>query len=349
MEAQTDNINLNNKNTRSREKCRYCCNKLDTFDWMNSFQYPDNASIPEIVEVRFKSVRKIFCKNPEKIKLDIGDYVVVESSSGVDIGVISLVSNLVKIQMKNRGYCAESDFTYSILRIANEKDLKNWEEVKNLEYSTMIKARQLSKELNLAMKINDVEFQADKKKATFYYTAEGRVDFRELIKVFAKNFRTKIEMRQIGIRQESGRVGGIGDCGRELCCSSWLTDFTTVPTIAAKQQNLYLNPAKLSGQCSRLKCCLNYELDSYLEAFENFPDENIILQTDKGKARVFKIDILKGWMWFMLENADTASPVPLHITNVNKIIDMNKKNIKVEISGFIEKVEVESDTPQIID
>jgi cell fate regulator YaaT (PSP1 superfamily) len=223
----------------------------------------------------------------------------------------------------------------NILRIATERDKQNWEEIKKQEYTSMIKARQIARDLNLQMKFNDVEFQADRKKVTFYYTAEGRVDFRELIKVFAKTFRTKIEMRQIGIRQESGRVGGIGDCGRELCCSAWLTNFTSVPTIAAKQQNLYLNPAKLSGQCSRLKCCLNYELDSYLEAFESFPDENIQIHTKDGVAKVFKIDILKSWMYFIIEDSSLSNPFPVKVADVKRMLKMNSKRQKPDINRYI--------------
>ncbi|MBC8342818.1 MAG: hypothetical protein H8E61_02405 [Bacteroidetes bacterium] len=337
------NINPNELNIPkfpSRNPCKFCCSKLSTTDWMQKYLDPDIAAIPEVVEVQFKSIKKIFCKNPNQLRINVGDYVVVECPTGHDIGFVSISSDLVKLQMKKHAVTLNSESVLNIIRIANDKDLQNWEESKKLEYTTMIKARQVAVELQLQMKFNDVEYQADRKKITFYYTAEGRVDFREMIKVFAKTFRTKIEMKQIGIRQESGRVGGIGDCGRELCCAAWLTDFTTVPTIAAKQQNLYLNPAKLSGQCSRLKCCLNYELDSYLEAFESFPDETIELQISDGFAKVFKIDILKGWMWFINKDSNLSTPFPLHIQNVKKIMDMNQKNQKPDISNYIEKVDV---------
>jgi cell fate regulator YaaT (PSP1 superfamily) len=315
---------------------------------MQKYMDPDIAAIPEIVEVQFKSIRKVFCKNPKQLSIKVGDKVVVQCATGYDIGFVSISSDLVRLQMKKRGVKADSEHILNISRIAHEKDRQNWEETKKTEYTTMIKARQIAKDLNLQMKFNDVEFQADRKKVTLYYTAEGRVDFRELIKVFAKTFKTKIEMKQIGIRQESGRLGGIGDCGRELCCSAWLNDFTTVPTIAAKQQNLYLNPAKLSGQCSRLKCCLNYELDSYLEAFESFPDESIELHTSDGTARVFKIDILKGWMWFINRDSNMSSPFPMHINNVKKVLSMNQKKQKPDISKYIEKIEVEA-SPGLLD
>jgi cell fate regulator YaaT (PSP1 superfamily) len=314
--------------TDEKKMCSCSCQKLETRDWLENVNHPDLESIPEIVEIRFKSTRKAFFKNPNRLRLKTGEAVMVDLQTGYDLGFVSLVSDLVKRQMKKRNVDVESTPLNNLIRRATDRDKEIWQEAKDMEFDTMLQARKYAKELNLDMKINDVEYQADKKKATFYYTAEGRVDFRELIKVFAKNFRVKIEMRQIGIRQEAGRVGGIGDCGRSLCCADWLTDFTTVPTIAAKQQNLYLNPSKLSGQCGRLKCCLNYELDTYIEALEDFPEEDIVLETKKASARVFKIDILKGVMWFVYNSEEHTLPIPITIENVKKIHGMNSKKRK---------------------
>lgn len=267
-----------------------------------------------------------------------GDVVVIETSTGLDVGMVSLASKLVENQIRRKEISLSADLLPVVLRHATLRDLQMLKEARGSEYETLLLARRFSKELKLDMKINDVEFQADKKKVTFYYTAEGRVDFRELIKVYAKNFRSKIEMRQIGIRQEAGRVGGIGDCGREICCSGWLTDFTTVPTIAAKQQNLYLNPSKLSGQCSRLKCCLNYELDIYLEALEKFPDENVTLRCEKATFKSTKIDILRGVMWFVNAGESDNNFYPVALPNINKILELNKKKqYPVDLSNFVEK------------
>lgn len=314
------------------------CNKLNTIDWLSGYFYKDSENIPDIVEVRFKSTRKLICQNPHKLRISPGDTVVIETPTGSDIGMVSLSSMLVGLQLKKKEMNASVESLAPVIRYAGLKDIQTLREARALEYDTLLQARKLSKELNLEMKINDVEYQGDRKKATFYYTAEGRVDFRELIKVYAKTFRVKIEMRQIGIRQEAGRVGSLGDCGREICCSTWLTDFTTVPTIAAKQQNLYLNPAKLSGQCSRLKCCLNYELDTYLEALENFPDENIILKTEKDSFKVAKIDILRGIMWFNNTNEKDSHFYPISLDNIHKIIEMNNnKHFPPELLPFIEK------------
>jgi len=329
-----NNHNISNR-AGNREECKYSCNKLSVFDWLNELEYTSVNYVPDYVEIRFKSIRKEFCKNSNLIRLTTGDVVVVETPSGYDIGIVSLVSSLVQLQMAKKGNHVKSQEMNTIVRIASEKDRIQWREVKASEYETMIKARELSKELGLQMKIDDVEFQFDKKKVTFYYTADARVDFRELIKVFAKTFKSKIEMRQIGIRQESARVGGIGDCGRELCCSSWLTSFHSVPTIAARQQNLYLNPTKLTGQCSRLKCCLNYELDAYFEKMEKFPPETTVLVTQKGNAKVLKMDILREIMYFSFENNSVMIAIPIHINDVKKIIEMNaKKNFPPDLSEF---------------
>ena len=317
-----------------------CRNKLLTYDWLEPYHHHEVERIPQIVEVRFKSTRKGFYKNPNKLRISVNDAVVVETNTGFDIGFVSLSSDLVFRQIKNREIDIKGDIP-SILRLPGISDIHTWKEAIGREHQTKLKARQLAKDLGLVMKINDIEYQADNKKATFFYTAEGRIDFRELIKVLASTFRIKIEMKQIGIRQEAGRVGGIGECGRELCCSTWLCNFTTVPTVAAKQQNLYLNPSKLSGQCGRLKCCLNYELDAYLEAFESFPDENLTLQTAKGSAKVFKIDILNKVMWFILEGQGEIQPWALTTDSVRKFVEMNKKGVKPSLSSHAIPVKTE--------
>ena len=340
MKADNNYIpdNISDRLNKSRENCKYCCNKLATYDWLEAKIYTEKNNIPEIVEVRFKSTKKLFCRNNEQLPLKVGDLVVVETSTGNDIGIVSLSSNLVQKQMKKKASSADSSNILNIIRKATERDIQQWEALKTKEYEYLLEARKIANSLKLQMKINDVEIQADGKKTTFYYTADGRIDFRELIKSFAKAFRNKIEMRQIGIRQESGRIGGIADCGKEMCCSVWLTEFSSVPTIAAKQQNLYLNPAKLSGQCGRLKCCLNYELDNYMEAFEKFPPEDIILKTKKGNARVFKIDILKGQMYFVFEKDYQTQPLVLGIKKVFEVMEMNKKNLfPPDLNGFAEK------------
>lgn len=339
------NPNSFNKKTKtpfipSRRNCRHNCDKLSSADWLSYFNDPEYQNTPKFVEVRFKNTKKGFYKNSNNLRLEVGDIVAVESPTGYDIGLVSLSSDLVISKMKNKNLDENSENVLNVFRLAGSHDLHLWEEAKSIEYETLLKSREIAKELKLEMKINDIEYQGDKKKATFYYTAEGRVDFRELIKQYAKTFRIKVEMRQIGIRQEAGRLGGIADCGRELCCSTWLTDFNTVPTIAAKQQNLYMNPAKLSGQCGRLKCCLNYELDTYLEASNEFPEQEIVLKTKKGDAKVIKIDLLKGIMWFLMEgdNIET-SPHALTISEVKKIIELNKRKIYPNDLSEFSKVE----------
>mgnify|MGYP006280093459 FL=1 len=277
----------------------------------------------------------------------------VQTQTGIDAGYVSMKGPLVKLQMKKRGIKENSESVVTILRKAHEKDISTYKEAKSRELPTMYKTRRIAKELGLVMKISDIEFQADNRKATFFYTADGRVDFRELIKHLAKEFRVKIEMRQIGLRQEAGRLGGIGDCGRELCCSTWLTDFNTVSTSAAKAQNLFLNPLKLSGQCGRLKCCLNYELDVYLEALENFPREDTILKTKAGNARVAKTDILKGTMVFSIQNKEMGinNYYNLTIDDVNKVIKLNKNGkIPEDLSNFavIEEKPAEKEIAQDI-
>lgn len=324
-----------------------CGNILDVYDWLSNVYYIDEVVRHELVEVRFKGTRKAFFRNVHNLQLENGQAVVVESTmGGFDVGHISLVGPLVKVQMKKYNVREDSQDIKKIYRVASQADIEKWEDAKEREYTTMMKARTFAIELGLAMKISDVEYQGDCTKATFYYTADGRVDFRELIKVFARNFKVKVEMRQIGLRQEAGRLGGIGSCGRELCCSTWLTDFNSVPTTAARYQNLFLNPLKLSGQCGRLKCCLNYELDTYLEALEGFPNQDMILKTAKGDARCVKTDILKGVMFFVYREDPTGKFYSLDIEDVKQLeAQMKKGEIIEEIESFA--IEEEKDEKEI--
>ncbi len=301
------------------------CNRMNTYDWLATMNIRDNDDF-DLVEVSFKNgSRKNFYHNPSHTRAIIGDMVVVESANGYDVGRISLTGELVRLQMKKKKV-AEDVILQNVLRVANERDLEKLREARKLENATMIKARVIARTLDLDMKIGDVEYQGDKRKATFYYTAEGRVDFRELIRHYAKDFRVKIEMRQIGARQESARIGGLGSCGRELCCSTWLTDFKSVSTAAARYQNLAINQSKLSGQCGRLKCCLNYELDSYMDALEHFPKQADSLKTEVGKAVLVKTDIFKGLMFYAYtEQSRRGKFYPLAIDRVKAILEMNKK------------------------
>lgn len=299
--------------------------KLSVFDWLSVFRNPAMKHEDDIVEIRFKNDRKAFFHNIHHLSLHIGSVVVVESASGYDVGVVSLTGDLVNIQMKRKKI--PKDQILKVYRIANQKDLGIWEEARKREGNVKTEAKIIVNSLGLDMKITDVEFQGDGTKATFYYTADNRVDFRQLIKDFALAFRTKIDMKQIGFRQEAAKIGGLGSCGRELCCSSWLTDFRSVNTNAARYQQLSINPQKLAGQCGKLKCCLNFELDSYLDSLKDFPPTNINIETEKGKAFCIKIDVFKKKMWF----AYAETPIgwyDLEVTKVKKIIADNKKGIK---------------------
>jgi cell fate regulator YaaT (PSP1 superfamily) len=303
------------------------CNKLNVFDWLTDMQLPAGEKPFDCVEVRFKNSRKEFFKNTAGIPLQTGDVVAVEANPGHDMGVISMTGELVRIQMKKHGVGYDSQEVKKIYRKAKTQDIEKWREAQSLEIQTMYKARTLAIKHGLAMKISDVEYQGDKTKAIFYYTADARVDFRELIKTMAYEFNVRIEMRQIGARQEASRLGGIGSCGRELCCSTWLTDFRTVNTSAARYQQLSLNPLKLAGQCGKLKCCLNYELDSYLDAVKDFPNvDNVKLNTKKGRAFHQKTDIFKRMMWFSYEG-EAQTFIPLTVDRVKKIIDMNRNSV----------------------
>ncbi|WDT68580.1 PSP1 domain-containing protein [Cloacibacterium sp. TD35] len=314
------------KSTTGCENVNTCGNsyKLSVFDWLSTIQAPKQNKC-NFVEVRFKNDRKCYYNNVNQLPLHIGSVVTVESNPGHDIGVVSLTGELVKIQMKKKHF--SEDAALKIYRVATQKDVEIWQDARKKEDQTKIQARKIAKNLGLEMKITDVEYQGDGSKATFYYTAEGRVDFRQLIKEYASSFKTKIDMKQIGYRQESAKVGGIGSCGRELCCSTWLTDFRSVNTNAARYQQLSINPLKLAGQCGKLKCCLNFELDSYVDALSDFPSSNTILETEKGRAFCIKIDVFKKKMWFAYVDNSMAW-YDLDVAEVKKMMKINSKGQK---------------------
>ncbi|MBK7634339.1 MAG: hypothetical protein IPJ13_08660 [Saprospiraceae bacterium] len=304
------------------------CNKHNTYDWISSKEMFDPTAY-HIAEISFKKgSHKEFFINDPSTRTETGDMVVVETVSGYDVGRISLSGELVRLQMKKR-HTTEERVSLKVIRKANERDLEKLEEARQLEKETMVRARVIARTLGLDMKLGDVEYQGDKKKATFYYTAEGRVDFRELVKEYAREFKVKIEMRQIGARQESARIGGIGSCGRELCCSTWLSDFKSVNTAAARYQNIAINQSKLSGQCGRLKCCLNYELDTYLDALEDFPENADILKTKQGSMVLIKTDIFKGLLYYTYENNDKlrGTIVSVSTRRAKEVKELNNKNI----------------------
>jgi len=304
------------------------CNKLDVYDWLSDMDLPSNYKPFNIVEVRFKGSRKDFYINTDNLYLEMGEMVAVEpSTGGFDIGHVSLTGELVRLQLKKSNVKADAVLK-KIYRKANEADVQKYNAAKDLEWETMHRARNLALELGLSMKISDVDYQGDKTKATFYYTAEGRVDFRELIKRMAEAFRIRIEMRQIGMRQEASRLGGIGSCGRELCCSTWLTDFKTVSTSAARYQNLSLNTLKLAGQCGKLKCCLNYELDSYMDALRDIPTNVERLDTEVGIAYLQKTDIFKKVMWYAYPGAENW--IPLDVRKVKEYAELNREGRKTQ-------------------
>lgn len=304
------------------------CGKLEVYDWLSDMDMPANYKPFNIIEVKFKGSRKDFYINHENIYVENGELVAVETpTGGYDIGHVSLTGELVRMQLKKKHLKVE-DVSKKVLRKATPSDVDRWKAAKDLEWETMHRARKLAIDLGLSMKLSDVDYQGDKTKATFYYTADGRVDFRELIKRMAEAFRIRIEMRQIGMRQEASRLGGIGSCGRELCCSTWLTDFKTVSTAAARYQNLSLNTLKLAGQCGKLKCCLNYELDTYMDALKDIPNDIDRLETEKGTARLQKTDIFKKLMWFSYPNED--SWIPVEINRVREISRLNKEGVRPE-------------------
>jgi len=320
------------------------CNKLNTFDWISVMDIHDPIEF-KFVEVSFKSgATKEFFKMPDNVHAVTGDMVVVDDKGGYNIGQVSLSGELVRLQMKKKRV-KEDRIMHEVIRLAHERDLEKVQEAREREHPAMVRARAIARTLGLEMKVGDVEYRADLRKATFYYTAEGRVDFRELVRSYASEFRIKVEMRQIGARQESGRIGGLGPCGRELCCSTWLTDFKSVSTSAARYQNLSINQAKLSGQCGRLKCCLNYELDTYMEALKDFPKRADRLYTQQGKAQKIKMDIFKRQIYYMLEDGrGRRQVIPLGIDRVKEILHMNKNDKKPET--LVDVDAIQEDEPE---
>src|SRR5215203_493653 len=322
------------------------CNRMNTYDWLVNLPISDAETACRVVEISFnQGSRKDFYRNSSLQIFEKGDLVAIEGVSGFDVGEISLTGETVRLQLKKKGVDEFNPEMKKVLRRATDRDLDIWKQNKTRERDALIRSRAIAKQLNLNMKMSQVEIQADGKKATFFYIADDRVDFRELIKIYASEFRVKVEMRQIGSRQEAGKVGGVGSCGRELCCATWLTDFKSVNTTAARYQNLSINQTKLSGQCGRLKCCLNYELDTYLDALQGFPENADMLQVSRGTATLIKKDIFKNLMWYVLPESNKQ--YPLTIERVKKIRSLNQQNIipdeleAVDVTGKPKEIEPE--------
>jgi len=314
------------------------CEKLSVFDWLSNMEIPSGQAPFNIIEVRFKNGRKHFYKNHDKLQISIGDVVAVEGNPGHDVGTVSLTGELIKVQLKKKGISVDSDEIKKIYRKASQRDIDIWQAARNKEYSTQYRGREIIGRLGLKMKLSDVEYQGDGNKATFYYTADDRVDFRQLIRDLASAFNIRVEMKQVGLRQEAARLGGVGSCGRELCCSTWLTDLRKVNTAAARYQQLSLNPQKLAGQCGKLKCCLNYELDTYLDALKDFPKQETVLKTEKGDAIFIKMDIFKGLIWYTYKE-NRIKWFKLSLDQLNEIIFLNNNGEKV---ASIEEYELDS-------
>jgi len=329
----TDNENIIGQSTEeTRLSDVTCCllreNKLDSFNWLKDVPYDVDEN--EIIEIRFKNTRKGFYRNVNALRLEIGDIVAVEASPGHDIGRVSMKGHLVNVFMRRLKIQQSAKDLKKIYRKAKTVDIQKWEEAQKLEKPTMLMARKIAEELNLNMKIGDVEYQGDKTKAIFYYIADERVDFRQLIKVLAEEFKVRVEMRQIGARQEAGRIGGIGACGRELCCSTHVVNFMSVTTTHAKYQELSLNPQKLAGQCSKLKCCLNSEFDCYVDAQKNFPPRDIPLEAMDCTAYFQKLEVHKGVYWYSTDRQSSSNMIAIPVERVKEIQDINKKGKKVE-------------------
>jgi len=314
------------------------CNRMNAFDWLMNMPLATVSDECKVIEVSFnQGSRKDYFRNTTLQQLEKGDLICVEGVSGFDLGEVSLTGEIVRLQMKKHEIKEDNPEMKKVLRRASDRDIDTWKNSKSREKEAVIRSRAIAKQLKLDMKISQVEVQADSRKATFFYIADGRVDFRELIKIYASEFKLKVEMRQIGARQESAKVGGIGSCGRELCCSTWLTEFKSVNTTAARYQNLSINQTKLSGQCGRLKCCLNYELDTYLDALQGFPDNCDNIQVAKGNALLIKKDIFKNLMWYVLP--DSSKQYPVTIERVRKIKSLNAQGT---IPEELEAVEITS-------
>jgi cell fate regulator YaaT (PSP1 superfamily) len=319
------------------------CAKLHAFDWLKDM--PEDEIFPGflVVEIRFKNSRKEYFISPADLRLSQGDIVAVEASPGHDIGIVSLTGRVVLLQLRNRRIDPRKYEFKKVYRKARSSDIEKWIAATELEESTKFKTRKIIDRLRLEMKLNDVEFQGDKTKAIFYYTADNRIDFRELIRAIAETFSIRVEMKQIGVRQEAARLGGIGPCGRELCCSSWLTGFKSVSTNHARGQHLSLNPQKLAGQCGKLKCCLNYEYDCYIDAQKDFPDSSIVLKTKKGDAVHFKTDVHKRLMWYHYTGS-YSNFIPISVDDVKKIVSLNRKRKLVDALEDFEAVVVTAQT-----
>lgn len=330
---------------RNEHIFKHGCNKLDVYDWLQDIPSADQLKHFDCIEVRFKNSRKDFFRLTPGLDVSVGDIIAVEASPGHDIGIVTLAGELVWYQMRKKKLNPSAEDIKKVYRKAKPSDIEKWVSAIEQEQPTMNRTRKIAAELNLEMKVCDVEFQGDKTKAIFYYTAEERVDFRELIKILAEEFMIRIEMKQIGVRQESSRLGGIGSCGRELCCSTWLTQFKSVSTNSARVQQLSLNPQKLAGQCTKLKCCLNYEYDAYVDAVKDFPSSEVVLKSKEGEASHQKTDIFRGIMWYSFpSDPDTIFPVSKE--KVAEIIEMNRKNI---IPERIEALKMKEDEEKKID
>jgi len=321
------------------------CNRLNVYDWLADLPIDDLENACKILEISFnQGSRKDFYRNNTGNIFTKGDIMAVEGVSGFDVGTVNLTGELVRLQLKKKKLDENSSDFKKVLRLATDHDIAKWKETKLREKQVLIRSRAIARQLKVDLKMSEVEIQADARKATFYYIADERVDFRELIRIYATEFKVKVEMKQIGARQEAGKVGGIGSCGRELCCSTWLTDFKSVNTNAARYQNLSINQTKLSGQCGRLKCCLNYELDTYLDALQHFPDDADVIEVAKGRAFLVKKDIFRNLMWYTM--ADSTKHYPLTIETVRKIKEQNTKGIKPEA---LETVEIVSGKPKEVE
>lgn len=324
------------------------CSKFDTHDWLNDLPLPEGFKVIDIVEVQFKNNRKDFFRLPSDMAVEVGDIVAVEASPGHDIGIVSMAGEIVRFQLRKRKVDLRSPEVKKVYRKARLTDIEKWVSAVESETSTMFKAREIAMRLNLLMKINDVEYQGDNTKAIFYYTAEDRVDFRELIKILAEEFKVRIEMRQIGARQEASRLGGIGSCGRELCCATWMNDFHSVTTNSARVQQLSMNPQKLAGQCGKLKCCLNYEYETYQDALKGFPDVEVVLKTHKGDAIHQKTDIFRKLMWYTYVN-DPSNFMAIPVEHVIQVIEDNKAgNMPDKLEDFVHISEPKADFENVV-
>ena len=316
---------------------------MSVFDWLEGVPLPNGASPYDVVEIRYKNNRKAYVRSPQAVTAHVGDVVVIDLQPGHDVGVVSLTGELVKSQLKLRKIKDDHELK-RIARKATTEDLALWHEARQREDATMKESRAIIKRLNISMKLTDVEYQGDNTRATFYYIAEQRVDFRDLVRELASTFDIRIDMRQIGARQEAARIGGIGVCGRELCCTSWLKDFRSVSTGAARYQQLSLNPGKLAGQCGKLKCCLNFELDQYVEAVKEFPSPNAKIKTPKGKAVVFKMDIFKRLVYYLQLGEQGSSPIAMNVEDANELIAASAKG---EVVGSLASYEMEEEVEEV--